>query len=332
MVKMTEAFQGILAGFAGRRIAVVGDAILDRYLIGESERLSREAPVPVLELQEHRQILGGAANPAANLAQWSAEVSFVTAIGADETGNTLLQLLEENGIPHSACITLPQRSTAEKTRILARSGLRSPQQLARLDRGARRQTLAAEEEAQLCDAIHQLPKLDALLCSDYGGGVLSARILEAVREKAKVDSALLTSDAQARLANYQGFDLVKCNAAEAAAELARTLQSADDFSSAVQELRQRLACGALVITRGAAGATLAAGTSSAEHIAAPAVTDVYDTVGAGDTTIAVLTLALVCGATPPEAVHLANIAGGIVVRHFGNYTPTLAEIRNELAR
>lgn len=329
---MTEALLRVLDGFSGRHITVVGDAILDRYLIGQSVRLSREAPVPVLELQERREILGGAANPAANLARLGAVVSFVSALGEDETGRTLRQLLEEKGIQHTSCITLPKRNTAEKTRILARSGLRSPQQLARLDRGARRQPLAAEEEAQLCDAIHQMPKVEAVLCSDYGGGALSPRVLEAVREKAGEDSARLTSDAQAQLAKYQGFDLVKCNAAEAAAELGRTLQSDDDFSSAAKELRQGLACSALVITRGAAGATLAEGNSTAEHIAAPAVTDVFDTVGAGDTAIAILTLALVSGAPPPEAVHLANIAGGIVVRHFGNYTPTIAEIRNVLAQ
>ena len=328
---MAESLKRILDGFKGRSVCVIGDAILDRYLIGRSERLSREAPVPVLELQERRQILGGAANPAANLAQLGAEVHFVSVIGTDEDGAAILSALDELGIHRSACLTLPTRQTTVKTRILARSGLRSPQQLARLDRGAGRQALNAEEESRFCAALSALPPVDALLCSDYGGGVLSAGVLAAIRAKAKQDTALLTSDAQSRLATYHHFDLVKCNAAEAATELARELTAENEFGMAAEELQNRLDCGALVITRGAAGATLAPRAATPQHIAAPVVTDVYDTVGAGDTAIAVMTLALTSGADSQEAVQLANVAGGIVVRHFGNYTPTLKEIAAELA-
>lgn len=328
---MTESLHRILDGFEGRRICVVGDAILDQYLIGRSQRLSREAPVPVLELQERRQILGGAANPAANLAVLGAKVSFVSAIGNDEDGNTLRSLIEEAGIDSTACVALATRATTVKTRILARSGLRSPQQLARLDRGARRQSLTSAEESRLCGALAKLPKVEALLCSDYGGGVLSDGVLAAARAKAKRDGALLASDAQSQLALYHGFDLVKCNAAEAAAELERELQTENDFAIAADELRAQLDCRALVITRGATGATLAQRDRASQHFPARAVTDVYDTVGAGDSAIAIMTLALSMAATPAEAVQLANVAGSIVVRHFGNHTPSLAEIAAALA-
>lgn len=328
---MADSLERILRSFKDRRIVVIGDAILDRYLIGQSERLSREAPVPVLELQERRQILGGAANPAANLANLGAAVHFVSAIGADEDGEAILSSLDELGIRRTACLALPTRQTTVKTRILARSGLRSPQQLARLDRSAGRQPLNAAEETRLCTAVAELPPVDALLCSDYGGGVLSAGVLAAIRAKAKQDPALLTSDAQSRLAAYQGFDLVKCNAAEAASELAREMNTDSDFGIAADELQNRLDCGALVITRGAAGATLAQRAAATQPIPAPQVNDVYDTVGAGDTAIAIMTLALASGATPETAVQLANVAGGIVVRHFGNYTPSPEEIAAALA-
>ncbi len=327
----SEPLHLILDRFAGRRVCVLGDAILDRYLIGRSERLSREAPVPVLELQERRQILGGAANPAANLAALGAAVRFASATGEDEDGAALRSLLEEKGIDGATTIALATRATTVKTRILARSGLRSPQQLARLDRGAGRQALSVAEEARMREVLAALPAAEALLCSDYGGGVLSDGVLAAARVKARRDGALLAADAQSQLALYQGFDLVKCNAAEAAAELDRELTDEEDFASAANELRARLDCVALVITRGAAGATLAQRDAAPQHFPALAVTNVYDTVGAGDTATAVMTLAMAAGAVPTDAVQLANAAGGIVVRHFGNYAPSIAEIAAALA-
>ena len=326
-----ESLHRILDRFAERSVCVLGDAILDRYLIGRSERLSREAPVPVLELQERRQILGGAANPAANLAALGAAVRFVSTTGVDEDGAALRSLLEDKGIDGATTITLATRTTTVKTRILARSGLRSPQQLARLDRGAGRQALSVTEESRMCEALAALPAAEALLCSDYGGGVLSDSVQAAARAKAKRDGALLAADAQSQLALYHGFDLVKCNAAEAAAELGWEPKYENDFASASDELRAQLDCGVLVITRGAAGATLAQRNAAPQHFPALAVTDVYDTVGAGDTATAVMTLALAVGAAPIDAVQLANAAGGIVVRHFGNYAPSIAEIVAALA-
>lgn len=326
-----DALIRILARIRGRRVCVIGDAILDRYLIGRSERLSREAPVPVLELQERRQLPGGAANPAVNLAALGAVAHLVSATGADEDGAALRSLLAERDIDAKTTLPIAGRETTVKTRILARSGLRSPQQLARLDRGGRQQPLTAEAEEELRAALASLPALDALLCSDYGGGALSDGLRAAARARAERDGALLTADAQSQLARYHGFDLVKCNANEAAAELDMALDAEADFAQAAGELRTRLDCGALVITRGAAGATLARRDKAPQHFRAPAVTDVYDTVGAGDTAIAMMTAALAAGADTDEAVELANLAGGIVVRHFGNYAPAPAEIAAALA-
>ena len=322
-----ERLRALLADFPGQSVHVLGDAILDRYIIGRSQRLSREAPVPVLEQEEERQILGGGANPAANLAALGAAVEFVSALGVDEEGATLRRLLTAAGVRDTATLALDGRLTTVKTRILARSDRRSPQQLARLDRGAQEQALAASEEEQLCSALLNLPPAAALLCSDYAGGVLSAAILSTARAKAARDGALLCADAQGRLAHYGGFDCVKCNAAEAEAEWGERLMGDDDYAAAAAALRAHLDCRLLVITRGAAGATLAENGATPQHIDAPNVTDVYDTVGAGDTAIAIMTLALLVGAKAAEAVILANLAGGIVVRHFGNHKPTLAELR-----
>lgn len=310
---------------AGRRVIVVGDLILDEYLTGTATRMSREAPIPVLEFESRQLIPGGAANPAANIARLGGQAVAAGVIGADSAGTQLYEALVTVGIDPAGVIVDDNRPTTVKTRLMAQMGLRFPQQVARLDTLSRA-PVSPEVAARVCAAVNAALPADALLLSDYHTGLLTPTLVEALRTRAA--GLLLAADAQGAFEKYTGFGLVKCNADEARAWLRRDLHSDDHFAQAAVALRETLALtGAMVITRGGHGSTLALADDTVHHCRAPQVTDVYDTVGAGDTAIAVMTLAVAAGASYPDAARLANIASGLVVRRVGNYAPTPDELR-----
>ncbi len=321
----------ILTRFARLRVLVIGDAILDEYIIGRADRLSREAPIPVLEVQERRAVPGGAANPAVNAAALGAKAALFGVVGADEPSQRLGAALTAHGVESGGLIADPERGTTVKTRIMARIGTTFPQQVARLDsigRGA----LSAGTTNRIIDAVARKARYaDALLLSDYRTGSLTPDLIDGMRACAASPGAILAADAQGDFDKYVGFDLMKCNADEAAAYLGRTLTDDTEFAAAAHELCQRLMLRrGMMITRGADGVTWADAKGGAGHVPAPRVEDVFDTVGAGDTAIAVVTLALCAGAELSDAARIANAASGIVVRHIGNYAPSLSELRAAL--
>jgi rfaE bifunctional protein kinase chain/domain len=316
---------------AGQRILVIGDVILDEYLIGTAARMSREAPVPVLEFESRQLIPGGAANPAANINALGSKAIQVGVIGADGAATNLRQVLQARGIDTNCLITDSTRPTTVKTRLLAQMGLRFPQQVARMDTLSR-EPISTTVERQVQAMIEQeMDNVNAVLLSDYHTGLLTRSLVKSIRERGTKAGKLLTADAQGHLEKYKGFGLVKCNADEARDYLRRELRNEDDFSKAALEMCENLQLtGGMVITRGPDGATVATCDGQAVHCAAPIVSDVYDTVGAGDTAIAVMTLAVAAGATYPEAATLANTASGLVVRRVGNYAPTPDELMRAL--
>ncbi len=312
---------------ARQRVMVIGDVFLDEYLTGKATRMSREAPVPVLEFESRRWIPGGAANPSANIVALGSQAIQVGVIGSDEAAENLRQVLQTRGITTDYLVTDSSRPTTVKTRIMAHMGLRFPQQLARLDTLSRDPVSAAIEQQIGSMIQQQIDTVGAVLVSDYHTGLLTPSLVEQARGLATSKGILLTADAQGELDKYRGFGVVKCNADEARDYLRRDLRRDEEFAQAGRELSRslRLTVG-MVITRGADGATAVTPDGQVTHCPAPAMTDVYDTVGAGDTTIAVLTLANKAGASLAEAVALANYASGLVVRKVGNYAPTPEEL------
>lgn len=310
---------------------VLGDVILDEYIIGRAERLSREAPIPVLEFQERRYIPGGAANPASNMVALGSEAVQIGIVGDDDSAVHLRDELLARGIATDALITCPDKPTTLKTRILARMGLRFPQQVARVDTLSREAVSDAIQQ-QIRQAVDaHLSQAGALLISDYHNGLLLPELVAAVRDSAQAQGIPAIVDAQGNLQKYRGFDVVKCNADDARDYLRRDINDDTAFGAAAQTLLEKLSLrGAMVITRGAGGATIADTDGTITHCPAPAVSNVFDTVGAGDTSIAVMTLARIAGASYADAVMLANYASGIVVRHVGNYTPSPAELTQAL--
>ncbi len=328
---MSHTLASLIPRLAGQRVLVVGDVILDEYVIGSTTRLSREAPIPVLEFESRRLIPGGAANPAANIVALGSTAVQVGIIGSDQSATMLRQVLQARGIDTGGLVIDPGRPTTVKTRILAHMGLRFPQQVARIDTLSRQPINEAVERRIRELILDCIDESDAVLLSDYHIGLLTPSLVDTIRQLTRTQRPhppLLTADAQGALEKYTGFALVKCNADEARAYLHRDLTTDADFAAGAQELCRILRLtGGMLITRGAAGATLALSNGTAIHIPAPEVTDVYDTVGAGDTAIAVLTLAATAGIDYTDAVRLANYASGIVVRRVGNYTPSPDELR-----
>ncbi len=322
----------LISLFTQHTLVVIGDVFLDDYLIGRAHRLSREAPIPVLNFKSRRNLPGGGANPAMNIVALGARAAQIGIIGADSNGETLQKLLAESGVDVSGLITDGSRPTITKTRIVAESELRFPQQLARID---------TQSELPLDDSIRAKTKSElrrlaanasAILFSDYRAGLIDVSLTDVARTLAREHPLLLTADAQGDLDKYRGFNLIKCNRAEAESYLNTKLSDEKDFVSALDVLLKRLEAQAILITRGAQGLSISVKEKGYTHLPATNIADVYDVTGAGDTVIAVATLALASGADSVEAARLANIAGGIAVRGWGNVTVTREEMNNEIMK
>jgi D-glycero-beta-D-manno-heptose-7-phosphate kinase len=324
---MTLSLKQWIPKLAGQRILVIGDVILDEYLTGKTTRLSREAPVPILEFESRQFIPGGAANPSANVVALGSTALQVGIIGEDLAADHLRDILRQRDIDIGGLLVDSSRPTTVKTRLMAQMGLRFPQQIARLDTLSREPISAPIEKRLSSEIERQIGSVNAVLLSDYHAGLLTPSLVATIRDLANRARVLVTVDSQGELDKYAGFGLVKCNADDARDHLHRLFHTDSDFAEAALELYGSLKLtAAMVITRGGDGATVATLGNEAVHCPAPAVTDVYDTVGAGDTTIAVLTLAVAAGASHVEAATLANYASGLVVRRVGNYAPKPDEL------
>lgn len=313
-----------------QRVLVVGDVMLDEYLIGAPARVSREAPVLVLEVLRRLVRPGGGANPAINIGALGAHARLLGVIGKDASGRELRGALRRGGIDSGDLVVSPRVSTTVKTRVLAETSSTGEQQVVRLDRASR--GLDGATQAAVVRGIHAIaPEVDAILLSDYKAGVISAQTIAAAREAARAHRRLITVDSQGGLARFEGFDLVKCNRPDAEASLGRPLERESDYRGVGQALVRDLGLGCLVITRGADG--LSVSTAEGRYARLPAVnrTEVFDVTGAGDTAAAVLTMALSAGGSALDAAFLANLAAGQVVRRLGVATTTVDELRTLLA-
>jgi rfaE bifunctional protein kinase chain/domain len=305
-----ERVTAVLDGMRKRRVVVVGDAMLDVYLIGDCDRISPEAPVPVVTVHERRHAVGGAANVAANVAAIGAQVSLVATIGDDRRGQQLRSEIAAAGIQDQGIITLPDRPTTSKTRVVARG-----QQLVRIDEEEDTGLEGESQEQLLAAARRLLADADAVLIEDYNKGVLTPTVIETVLEIATARGLPSVVDPKFRnFFAYRGATLFKPNRRELEAALgaAVDLEHADALPQAMERLDVRN----LLLTLGPAGMVLVARDGAITRI--PTVArEVYDVSGAGDTVTAWTGTALAAGATVREAAELANYAAGIEVGKSG---------------
>ena len=335
----------LLPRFKGRRIGVLGDLMLDRYLWGTASRLSPEAAVPVVDFAEQSECLGGAGNVAANLAALGARVEAFGVIGEDEPGRALRACLRAAGIAAQGIVAAKSRITTVKTRVIARH-----QQIVRIDHERREPVPAPVEEKLFRQVLSVLKKLNGLVLSDYDKGLITDAFADRVLSAChRLKVPVFVKPKTSRLYAYRGARVIVCNAKEAGFFVTRSLHDEKSFEEAGRALLAHFGCGAVVITRGEKGMSIFE-ESSPRHISIPATSfevtyarvgqpgvergstgrQVFDVTGAGDTVLSVLSLAVSAGASLSDAAVLANTAAGVVVGKLGTAGVTMPELIHAL--
>ncbi len=312
---------------AGARVAVIGDVMLDRYVYGEAERISPEAPVPVLRVREESEMLGGAGNVLRNLAALGAKASCLAAVGDDDDGKRVAELLAREPGVTPAIVTAAGRTTIRKTRFVA-----GGHQLLRVDRErAEPLPVAAEREAvSKIEAV--LSGAGAVVLSDYGKGLLSKAVIAAILAAAMRLGIPVLADPKGReFGKYRGAALVTPNRKELGEAADLPTGSDAEIEASARAVRERSGIAAVLATRGAQGMMLLDAAGAVHHIAAEA-REVFDVSGAGDTVIATVAAGLAAGLPLLDAVRIANCAAGIVVGKVGTAVAHPAEIRAALER
>jgi rfaE bifunctional protein kinase chain/domain len=318
-------------GFRARTVVVVGDLIADEYLFGKPARISREAPVLILTYTEREVLLGGAGNAAHNVDALGARVLPVGVVGRDPAGDELLALFHTAGIPTDGIVTENGRPTPMKTRIMAGGYQATRQQVVRLDREPPLELATLTEDALVGRLGALAERADAILVSDYGYGTVTPRLFERIRGIAARRGAVVTVDSRYELPRFAGVTAATPNEAELAQLAGEPVDDERGVEKAGRALLERLDARLLLVTRGSRGMALLERDGATSFIPIHGTDEIADVTGAGDTVIATFTTALACGATPADAAHLANIAGGIVVMKRGTATVSPAELVQALA-
>ena len=310
----------IIGDFPKRQALVVGDVMLDRFIVGRVTRISPEAPVPVVRFQSEHARLGGAANVAENLTALGARVSLVGMVGADPAASRLRELLTRSGICPDFLVADSNRPTIEKLRIVTERH----QQVARIDYEEDGDATGIVEQ-QIMHAISALlSAVDVVLVSDYLKGTITESVVHLLLEAKRHGTPVVIDPKIPHLAFYRGATLITPNHHEAEIATHCRINSDDDARRAAIKFRAQTDCDAVLITRGEHGMWLV---SDAAEGPVPAVArEVADVTGAGDTVVATLGLALSTGATLTEAATLANHAAGVVVGKFGPAAVTAEEL------
>jgi D-glycero-beta-D-manno-heptose-7-phosphate kinase len=321
---MRENLLKIIDRFSSRKIAVVGDLIADEFLYGQIARVSREAPVLVLEYKNLVRLPGGAANAANNLAMLGCKVSILGAVGQDEPGRDLVATLQKKGVDVRAIRRIKSIDTPIKTRILAGAHHSSPQQIVRVDRIAERNS--PSQYSGLPEKT--IRSADGIIISDYGYGAIAPASLSALRRAAKEKRIPIVIDSRFRMSDFHDVTSITPNITELEAAIGVKIGSDAKRLREIGKrvlLKQRLR--SLLVTQGRFGMTLFEPEKPPLHIPIYGADEVADVTGAGDTVIAVFTLALASGASHEYAARLANYAGGIVVMKRGTATLSADELR-----
>ncbi|MFZ0211558.1 MAG: PfkB family carbohydrate kinase [Candidatus Acidiferrales bacterium] len=313
----------LIAAFPRQRIVVLGDFVVDEYVTGEISRVSREAPVLILRHRQTEIVPGGGANAANNLIDLGARVLPVGVVGDDAPGDALLAYFRRKHVDVSGIVRARDWTTTTKTRYLARWAHTARQQVLRVDREPEG-VLSANVAREISRKAHaRVAKSDATIVSDYGAGSVTPELLKGLRWK------IATLDSRYRMLDYRGAKFTAATPNEPEIEALYHVQVGNDrrkLELLGQRAMRAIGSQALLVTRGKDGMVLFERSKSPYEIPVYGNADAIDVTGAGDTVIAVFTLALAVGASFVEAAHLANYAGGIVVMKRGTATVTRTEL------
>ncbi|MDD5543940.1 MAG: PfkB family carbohydrate kinase [Acidobacteriia bacterium] len=323
----TQRLLDIVNRFSRAKILLLGDFVADEFIDGEISRVSREAPVLILKHRGTAIVPGGAANAANNLADLEAQVFPFSVVGQDEAGRRLIDMFKAKGVRVNGLLTDRSYSTPTKSRILAGSAHTTHQQVVRIDREP-----ASAPHSGVISRIYQLAlknasRVDAMVISDYGLGWITPGRIASLRALAKKRGIPILLDSRYRLRGFRGFTAATPNEAEVEAALGVSIgNNLRALEPAGRRLLRHLGSEALLVTRGREGMALFERGRKTVHIPIFGTDQITDVTGAGDTVIAVFTLALACGANFVEAAHLSNYAGGLVVMKHGTATVRLKEL------
>ena len=318
--------QELFANFKSQKIAVIGDIMLDRYMWGTVQRISPEAPVPVVEVTSETIKLGGAANVANNILSLGAQPIPIGVVGDDDYGAQLRKLFAGAGLQTEGIWTDPGRSTTIKTRIIAHD-----QHVVRADVESKEDISDQAVSAILNILKTLLPNLSGVIMEDYNKGVLVPRLIEEVVNICRQQDCFVAVDPKFKyFFAYDDVDLFKPNTKETEQALGIKIESNQDLIAAAQQLFSRLHCKSILLTRGEKGMALFPSATEKPLFVATRAKKVYDVSGAGDTVIATLVVAKLAGASLLEAATLANYAAGIVCEEVGVVPIDKDRLMNEI--
>jgi D-beta-D-heptose 7-phosphate kinase/D-beta-D-heptose 1-phosphate adenosyltransferase len=311
--------------FSSCRILVVGDVIMDEFLWGRVERISPEAPVPVVQVEEESLVLGGAGNVVNNIISLGGQALLCGVIGKDAMGRKLIHRLQEMNSPTHGLVVEDGRPTTIKTRIVAHS-----QQVVRVDREESEPVTEASIERIITTVKEEIGSIDAIVVSDYGKGVVAQGLMETIRLLTRDRQITLTVDPKVQnVALYKGVTLITPNNQEAELMSGIVINDEESLKRAGTRLLDELGCLMVLLTQGDRGMTLFEGNGRITQI--PTVArKVFDVSGAGDTVTGTFTLALAAGLAPRQAAELANLAAGIVVGEIGTATVSASRLKEVL--
>ena len=316
----------------GKKILVIGDAVADVYVDGRISRISREAPVLILEKAGEKIVAGGAANVVANAATLGAQVYAVGVIGDDKHAESLRNILQNLRVHTEGLVRDKSRPTISKTRIIAGGRATVSQQIVRIDEESK-SPLGKEVEAELLTQIAGiLPHVDGIIMSDYGSGTITDDARKLLTRYAGKNNLPNIVDSRYNIGAFEGVGYVKQNDSELGAFVGRTLNDVTDLICAGNKLLTKLNVKGVLITRGEKGMSLFEQGGATHHIPVSDKSEVYDVSGAGDTCVAAFLLALTAGAQPALAAKIANVAAGIAVRKLGTSTVSATELIATLER
>lgn len=310
----------LIAGFEHTTVLVVGDVMLDRFLVGSVTRISPEAPVPVVAFDHEMRRIGGAANVAHNVSALGSRVRLAGVVGRDEPGGDLAAACREAGIDARLAVD-PARPTTTKVRIVTERN----QQVARVDYEMDSEVAGSVEDAVITEMDQAREPIGVIVISDYLKGCITRRVMSAaIATGRRLGVPVLVDPKIPHLDYYAGATLITPNHHEAETATHSRIRTHDEARAAARAFRTRAACEAVLMTRGDQGMWLL--DARIEGYLPAAAREVADVTGAGDTVIAMLALSLAAGASLPEAAWLANQAAAIVVGKFGPATITRAEL------
>ena len=322
----SDRLSSLIASFRGKRLVVFGDLIADEYVYGRVARVSREAPVLILEYDATEIVPGGAGNAANNVASLGATVTLVSLVGRDEPGRRLFKVLPRR-VERSGLAKPGGYRTPVKTRILAGGIHSAKQQVVRIDRFTGEPVLDAHREVAEQVARKAVTGADAVLVSDYGSGLVTPKFVHELAGLLKKGIPILI-DSRYALTKYRGLTACTPNESEVEQVLGVTIDDqAQVLERAGRTLLTRTRMQAVLVTRGSRGMALFEAGKKTVHIPIFGSDQIADVTGAGDTVMATMTLALASGASFEEAARLANFAGGLVVMKRGTATVSAAELR-----